>query len=220
MDPTILAILCVTLGWALGLVSLPITEWFQHRSRRELIKQGIFAELLYARETMAAAVVSIEGQFGRLTKKKLKWFKDHVRDRELPEPFDLLKPVLDRLTQVSDEQFQEVVAKFTAAPGTSPQIKKYALPYTQSKLGDLDLFPEDFQRLVLDILSHLNILNQYVDESRFFRSVTYDSGISEVNNTNAQAEVLKCAQFASDQARTIVDFSTTLLKNHGGQDKC
>ena len=100
--------------------------------------------------------------------------------------------------------------------GGGLNLKELALPYTQTKLTDLELFSEAGRRRVLEILSRIRIFNQHVEESRFFFKLTFESGISESNHASASIQVEAAYDAASQQSRLIVELVTLALKELRG----
>jgi len=200
------------LGWLLGLLGPAIQERIKLHYITERIIAGIISELTELREHCSTLTVTIEAKAGRLTKELLSWQRTFQGERPLPPPLDQLSEVTQRLEQVDETVFNQLAARLKMPPGGGINLKELALPYTQTKLTDLELFSENGRIRILEILSRIRIFNQQVEESRFFFKLTFDASLSQTNHASASAQVQAAYNAASTQSRLIVELITLALK--------
>ena len=205
------AILFALLGWLLGLVGPAIQEGIRLRRHTRRIVDGIRSELLELRANCSSITVTTEAKAGRLTKQLLAWHIELHGDRPLPPPLDQLGDVTKRLQQIDDSAFNLLAPRLKSPVGGGLNLKELALPYTQTKVTDLALFPDSARRRILDILSRIHIFNQQVEDSRFFFKLTFDGGLSEKNHASASAQVQASYDAASQQSRLIVEIAAVAL---------
>jgi hypothetical protein len=84
-------------------------------------------------------------------------------------------------------------------------VKKYRVPYIESRLTDLGAFDEEAQALILDIQWRFSLYNEEVDEARFYFKLTYESGVSEENHRRAAQGVESTYRNLAQMARHIIE---------------
>lgn len=84
-------------------------------------------------------------------------------------------------------------------------VKKYRVPYIESRLADLGVFDEESQALIIDIRSRFDLYNEEVEEARYYFKLTYESGISEENHRRASQGVENSYRNMAQMARLIVE---------------
>lgn len=207
------AILLVMLGWLLGLLGPAIQERIRLHYVTKRCIEGFVSELIDTRAQCADMVVVIETKAGRLTKDLLTWQKQFHLETVLPPQLNQLSEMYKRLLKIDDFEFQKVAATLASQPGRGINLKKLELPYTQTKLNELQNLHETGRRRVLEVISRIRIVNQHVDESLFFFKLTFDSGISEENHASAQEQVKAAYDATSNQCRLIVSLITDALED-------
>jgi alkanesulfonate monooxygenase SsuD/methylene tetrahydromethanopterin reductase-like flavin-dependent oxidoreductase (luciferase family) len=120
--------------------------------------------------------------------------------------------VTKNLLEVDDETFKKLALRLAAKPGDSAAMKTFSAPYLQAKLGDLDLFSEEFKRHILNILSQIRILNEQVEEARYFYRLTFASGISQPNHTIASGEVGRLTDAVGTRALLLANICDLAIK--------
>lgn len=206
------SILFLFLGWLLGLLGPAIQERIRLHYVTKRIIAGIISELSQLREECSGMTVVIEAKAGRLTKELLSWHRMLQGDRPSPPPLDQLDEVTRRLEEVSDSVFNQPATRLKSPPGGGLNVKELALPYTQAKIADLELFSEAGRRRLLEILSRIRIFNQQVEESRFFFKLTFDASLSAENHASVRSQVQAAYDSMSQQSRLIVDLVALALE--------
>ena len=148
------------------------------------------------------------GTFDRLL---LHWLKPIVDKYTGPHSLDLT-PVLTALqilNDFNDTQLREYV-RIHSTPMTPLSLKKYSVPYIESKMDHLALFNEKTQGILLAIKAHVELVNQEVDASRFYFEKTFDSSLDSNNRTIVTTNYHQRCVFAADAARYTVDLINKL----------
>ncbi len=198
-------IIFVILGWLLGLLSPLIVLGIRNELRRKEIKKGIAAELIDARFRMASVVYITTIRFGNYNRELVKWLILVFEGYQGENPSENLLGLLKEQLKLDDNQFSEIVVHGKADPGAGLSVKKYRLPYLESKIAELSLFPQQFQRLALEILANLHLYNEEIEEARFYFKLTFESGISSENHERAFEGGSECYRNLGERAKIIVE---------------
>lgn len=194
----------VILGWLLGLLSPLIVEGVRNTRRRKEIKKGIMTELIDVRFRMASVVYLTAVRFGSYDRELINWLIPIYKEYQGENPKENLLKLLENQASLDDKKLAEIIAYGKAEPGAGLSVKKYALPYLESKVAELSLFTQNFQRLALDILANLHLFNEEIDEARFYFKLTYDSGISPENHARASDGGDLCYKKIGERAKILV----------------
>ncbi len=198
-------------GWLLGILGFVLQERLRvHWTARSVIR-AVRSEVIELRQYCASTTFVLEAKLGTLTKATLRWQRAFAGALALPSPLDQAPDLARRLEQASDEEFQATAAKFEMAAGRGLNLKELELPYTSSKLSDLQLFSPSAQQRVMQLLGHIRMYNQHVEDSRFFYKLTFDSSLSEEDHVSASEQVRCAYEAAAKRARLIADLITLAL---------
>src|SRR5207244_4152106 len=115
---------------------------------------------------------------------------------------------LQRLLTADEAGFNAAAKTLEMPPGGAISLKAFELPYVRSKLGDLELFSETVRQRILEILFRISILNQQVEDSRFYYKLTFDSGLSEENHSSVSKQVISTYDNVCEQAKLIFELCT------------
>ena len=74
--------------------------------------------------------------------------------------------------------------------GKHLSFKKYDLPYLKSKINDISLLNQDFQKNLLHLIFKINIFNSEIEEHRFHYQLSFSKEISEENQKNNKEIIL------------------------------
>lgn len=205
MSAALTATLFIFLGWLLGLLSPAVVEAIKKRHRNREIREAILSELIEARYRLAISAYALESRYVRHDRKLLEWFLPIAEGYRGPNPSTaIVNSVRNQLNTLSDAQFEELSRRTKAEEGGASTVKKFKVPYLESKLADVGIFDEKSQRLFLDIRSHFDLYNDHVDEHRLYFNLTF-SNLSEANYEIASQGVYNSYQHLSTRARIIID---------------
>ena len=204
------AVLLVFLGWCLGLVGPVVVDAIKKRYRNSEIRAGILAELHELRHRIAATVFLFETRFGTFDRKVLEWLLPILKDYRGANPSADAIETIEKMLKFTDEELAAVAKKAQAPVGGALGIKKYAVRYLDSRLADLGGFSEKARALLLDIRNRIDLYNEEVDQIRYFFGLTYQSGISPENHTQASQLIVSGYRNLGTQARQIIQHIESL----------
>ncbi len=195
----------LVLGWLFGLLGPLIVSGITNEYRRREIKSGIIAELHDVQSLMPGIVCFNSMRFGTYDKELIRWllpvYESYKGEIKMQNQIDTFNAQLN----MDDAQFTLLSESLRAEPEGGISVKKYTLPYLESKVGELSLFNNKFQRTALDILSSLHIYNEEVEEARFYFRLTYQPDLSEGNYDRASYGVEASYRHLGDRAKIIVN---------------
>ena len=167
----------IVIGWALGLFSPIINDYFTKNQHKREIENGLLIELGEIRYRLMCSVYVINSHFGTIDNDLLEWFKSTNKDyRGVYQDTEVSKAI----TRLLGLPIEEIGTLSKANSGGGLGVKKYETPFLDLKLSDLTIFDETFQNKILEIKSRLNLLNEEVETSRFYHEKTFDS-LSDIN---------------------------------------
>ena len=154
---------------------------------------------------LATVIFLIESRFGTYDRKLLEWTLPILESYKGPNPSDVVIDSIRKQLALPDEQIAAMGRQVAGVPGGALSVKKYHLPYIDSRFSDLGIFDEKSRALILDIRAKLNLSNEEVDQARFYFELTYSSGVSDANHVRATNGVTDTYRNMTTMARTIVD---------------
>jgi len=202
----------ILIGWLLGLLAPAITSRITGRYRIANIRNGVVRELIHLENTAASTYLMIEIHRGRFTKSLLTWYSPYLQYDDVPAPFDKAKEVLPGLLNLTEDQFSAATQHLTPSQDCGMHLRSFALPYSSTKLGDLDSFSEDSTRHILTLFSRVNIINQQIEDSIFSYNLTYSSSISPENHQSVSNQLLSTYDAVATQVKVLIE-NTKAAKN-------
>ena len=199
----------IVLGWALGLGSALLTQRWNERRRARAVKRAISRELRETAHRLLALVYRLEGRFGGLDRELLEWMHPQIQRYAGPNPKDGMLAGVTGLLHSSDAEILQVARQLQATT-PPPFIPAEEARYTASVVGQLhDLDPEYAVR-VIDVLSHLRMLNDAREDGLYYHRLTFTPGLTEENHETAIANVDRGQKQMAKRARIVIDKITAL----------
>ncbi len=196
--------LSVTLGWGLGILSGALTQWTRERKLRKAVKRAISRELRETAYRMLALIYKLEQRHGGFNRQLLEWMKPQVEKYEGPNPSSGLLAGIRGFLGNTDDQLAAFAAQIqpTIPPQQWPSEE---VGYTLRKIDSLQDHEPDYAVRVLDVLSHVRMLNDARENNLYYLRLTFLPGLSEVNYTAARNNINGTEQLALQRARVIVE---------------
>lgn len=198
------AILILLLGWLLGTLNPSIIRRIENGDRRKKIRSALKIELKELCHVMAAVVYIIALRFGNYDRALVEWLIPILENYEGENPSENTLHLLKKQQELDDIEFAKFVALGKANTEAGLSVKKYNLPYLELKVGELSLFSEQFQRLVLNVLADLHSFNATVEEAKSYLKLTFEP-ISEENRAIASENLKTSYQNIEERARIIIE---------------
>jgi hypothetical protein len=202
-------ILIVILGWALGLLSVPIVSKVDKYFKRSNFKNVLLSELKYQAVRLIMCRFLLQSHNGTTSKEKVKWIKDNMSnfsDFVQPGMLEGLEKVLDLddedILSWGQKQAKLSVNKFLG-------LKTFRLPMLENNLKDIWVFSKETQKLLLEIYNYVQILNEEIELSMYYSKLTFDSG-SEKSKEVIEGNIKKSYTTIDDQCGNIVGIITKL----------
>jgi hypothetical protein len=199
------AVGAILLGWLLGLLGPIIVGASQRRYREKEVREGILTELRDLRLRMAAAVYKLESRFGTYDRNLLQWLVTVFEAHTGPSDSTSILELLRKHAGLDDAQLQAVAERLSADASGGLGVKKYHVPYLDSKMGELGIFAESERAMILDIRAQLALFNEEVDEARMYHKMTFDMAGSTVNHSIAETNVANAYRNLAKRARQVAD---------------
>jgi hypothetical protein len=213
---TLEKVLFLFLGWLVGLLSPIIVDAIRRRREIKEVKAALIVELLDLQYRLAMTAYVIEIRIGGYDRQFLEWFKAILERYQGPHKSDKVLQTITSSLTLTDEQLALVAEKHEGGPNKGAGLKKHHAPLVDSKLGQLGTFSPKFQSLMLEIHSRLNILNEEIDQYRFYFNATFSGNLSELNHNLITENVQGSYSAVATQCRMICDIidRAVLLSKH------
>jgi hypothetical protein len=202
-----LSFLSVTFGWLLGLLTPIITNKYQEYKKAKSLKKSILYEIDELRMVMAQIIYLVESKYGGLNYALIDYILSvQAKYNGINKQYKNLTTHLQKIRTMAEIDLQTInESRQEIEFGKSLSLKKYYLPYLQSKINELSNQDDEFQRKSFKLLALLTTFNDNVEESKFFYKLTFDSKVSDENYQIVQQQLISLHQFLARQARAILD---------------
>ena len=205
----------VILGWALGLGSALLVDWRKDMKKVGSVKTAISRELREVAYRLLALAYKVEGRRGRIDRQLLEWMHPHVQRYAGPNPSEGILSGVEGLLTQSDEELAKLAAYMQA--NTPPQFWPREEPgYTAAAVAEAHQMDPDYAVRVLDILSHIRMLNDGRENGLYYTRLTFAAGITEENHAKAVQNADRADDQMAKRARIIVDKITALEQKYPG----
>lgn len=199
-------VLFLFLGWLLGLLSPIVVDAIRRKREVKEVKKALLTELSDLQFRLASTVWLASIRTGKFDRSFLEWYKPIIeRNRYLHQVDNVLESTVLSLAG-SDEHIAACAAQLAASENGGLGLKTHHAPLLDAKIGQLGAFSVDFQSLLLEIHSRLAILNEEIEQYRFYFQQTFSSGISETNHNLIVRNIEGTYTVVRQQARMICDF--------------
>jgi hypothetical protein len=197
--------LAIGFGWLLGLLSPTITRAISRYHHAKEIKRSIEIELQEFIVQIAGIAYMTNIQYGYFDKDLVAKLIDIYAQFDRRDKKEKVLESLNRIRSCTDEDLQSIIAFERADPTSALGIGRLTLPYLESKIPELGLFPEEMQRKYLDLIKQVRFFNEQIDEYKFYFRLTYDGSISEVNHKQATKSVNRSYGYLAERSVLIID---------------
>jgi hypothetical protein len=165
------AFVVLILGWLLGLLSPTVRDAIKKRRRENEVRIGILTELRDLRLRLASAVGSIERHYGTIDRTLLNWLIPILAADADSEEKSELEAYQD-IAKCGDAELVALFQKERVDPGLN--VKKYQVPYLDSKIGELGIFDEKTRAGILGVRAKLDAFNEDVDQVLQYQRMTFE----------------------------------------------
>jgi hypothetical protein len=201
------------IGWALGILSSPVTDAIRRRSAKQRLTRSVATELRSLQDTLASVVIQVAKRRHVLTRSLLEALMSTLKSsgqvaadgRALRTIAGLLE--LDERAWVASQASEHI-------PGGAGilSLKVYGLPFLESHLHRLELYSHETQRLLVEIRAGVQLFNQLADEARHYHFMTFASGIDQDRVESLVSSMEACYERAAETASDLVSRIAALLQ--------
>jgi len=203
-------VLFVFLGWLLGLMGPIIVDSIRKRRDIREIRAALNTEVHELQYRLAGVAYFVEMRYGEVNRKFLEWLKPILANyKGLNPTSDILKSIETQLT-LSDDQIHALAQHSKAAPEGGLTLKKYQLPLLDSSISSLASLSTDLQNHLLELKTHLGLLNEEVDQARYYFDLTFQSSITNENRARVNENLISCYMKYGSRARQIADLISNI----------
>lgn len=197
--------LFLLLGWLLATLSPIIADAIRRRRESKEVKGALLAELGELKYRMACATYYVQMRFGNIDRKLLEWLRPIVSAYSGPNPSDGMLKAIDLQLSFADQVLSTLSQADRNTGGGGLTLKKYSVPLLDARLGVLTWLPNNVQVLLLDIRTHLRMLDEEVDQTRYYFQLTFDPKVTGDNRQSVIQNLENGYRQYSDRARIIAD---------------
>lgn len=195
-------------GWALGIVSAPITDAIRRRSVKKRITRAIRSELVSLQDAFALVVIKVARHRGVLTHSLLEALMSTLRTSgHEPGTRKAYKTIDDLLHGEGG-----ALPIPPREPRGSLSLKIQGVPFLEMHLHRMDFYSPETQRQLLEIHAGAEIFRQYADEAVRYHFMTFEQELGEDSLTALVANLEKCYERAAERASEIVSQAAVLLQ--------
>lgn len=213
VEDTIEKVLFLLLGWALGLLAPVIVDAIKRKKEMAQTRIALLDELHEVKYRLALSAYFTETRFGVVDRTYLTWLRTVVSEYKGQKPKDSILSLIDTKLALPDEQLDLVAKSELAQPEGGLALKKYVVPLLDSRISSLWFFDGGFQRLLLEVRNELNLLNEEVDQARYYFGLTFTKlegdNYARVNSnlTNCYRQMAERAKIAANKIGELEAYS-------------
>lgn len=206
------SLLFLLVGWLLGLAAPLIVDRIRERRQAAQIRSSIMMELAELRYKLGLTVYGLSVSIGAWDRSLLEWLKSILQNYSGVRAEAHIAEAIDKLLARSDKDLAAAADRGKAAPIGAVGLRKYNTPFIDGHIGALAMLPSDFQNLLIEVKAQIAILNEQVDDARFFYRKTFDSDISPENYGVVEQNLKGTYADVCQKARNIADLVSKCLK--------
>ncbi len=203
-EDTIEKLLLLILGWLLGMLGPVVTEAIKRRRENSLVKLALAAELREVSYKLALTNYSINIHFGSVDRAYLQWLQRAIANYHGPSFVESTQISIDMQLGLPDTELSELVRKQIAESGKNIVVPKISVPLLDARVSSLWYLDNRVQILLLDIRSSINLLNELVDQARYYSGLTFGKLEGE-NDKLVVDNINGCHRQCAERAKRIVD---------------
>lgn len=204
-------IIYLSIGFVFGIVADLLIEQIKLFFKKRALLNGAIIELSELRIKLASACFYIGKETGNFDRGFLKWCEPIFRDYKGPEPTEIILTGLENLLKLNDSQIEEYRLGIKSPKGIGIGLKRYEIPFIQSKMNEISILKNIYQNIIFNIMSKLEPLNAEVDFAMKYHFMTYDSSISPENHDRIEKDIMRRAETIQQMAMTLVDRISELI---------
>lgn len=202
-EDTIEKLLFLALGWLLGMLGPVVTDAIKKRRENIQVRVALAAELREVSYKLALANYLINIHFGTVDRSYLEWLRSVTLHYKGPSFTESTQPSIEMQLRLPEAQLANLVKAQAAERGTNIVTQKVTVPLLDARVSSLWYLENRVQILLLDIRSNINLMNELVDQARYYSGLTF--GKLEGENYNLVVGNLDgCHRQYAERAKRVV----------------
>lgn len=197
-------LLLIVFGWLLGLLAPIISFLILDKRKSKRINASIRIELIELKHRLAMSAYTLKMGYGNFDHEFLRWLKKHISSYQGINKRENLGNFVDTCLNMTAENLEQFILS-QRDPTKGKSVKYARIPFLEANLSELKSFTGEEQSLLLEILQHINIHNDLVDEARDYFYKTFEESIKDVNRQIVQSSLNEKYGQLGDRCHTIVD---------------
>lgn len=198
-------VLFLFLGWLLATLSPIIADAIRRRRDTKEVKGALLAELGELKYRMALASYNANKRFGSVDRAFLQWLQGLVAAYHGPAPAENLLKAIDMQLSLPDQALSALLASERSQGKSGLTLKKYAVPLLDARLATLTSLPTSIQVLLLEVRTHLRMLDEEVDDARYYFQLTFDPKVTGTNRQAVEQNLESGYRQYGDRARIVAE---------------
>src|SRR5262245_8217044 len=203
----------LVLGWALGILSSPITDAIRRWSIKKRITRAIRTELQTLQDALAVVVLQIARHRGELSYSLLEAILSTLRTSGHVAG-------TGRALKMIDDLLLTDAGTPSATPPAEPpptrallSLRVPGVPFLVAHLHRMDFYPHEIQRQMLEIRAGTQAFEQLGDEAMRYHFLTFREGTDPEYRTALMANVEECYERAAGKASELISQIAALLQS-------
>lgn len=207
-------LLYLFLGWLLGLASPLIVERIKRTYTKQELLNGIKTELNETQFRILCLSSLLGMRYGKYDRTYLEWCLPYFKYYKGNEQKENCVKSREELLKLNDEKIEQTTLslKRKQEQGIGLSLKKYHLPFLDSKIGEISKFNIELQNIIYEIISRLQLFNDEIDKAIEYHQMTFDSTISNENHRIIRFEITNKYKILQEMAIGIVKKMDNCIK--------
>ncbi len=207
MDDSVQKILLIAFGWLLGLLGPVVTDAVKRRRERKRVQATLLLELNELAFQLALTVFCRAARAVKLDRALLEWMLEVMTRHTGAPPSGALPDAINKLLAQSDAAIaSDTSIGYELGMRHHLLLQKTNAPLLDSRLSTLWYFPGPVQARLLVLRTHIDLLNQLVEQHNYYVGLRYTTEDGNRGKSSAIDEaLLECRDHYAEQARTVSD---------------
>ena len=207
------AIAVLLVGWALGIVSAPVTDAIRRRSVKQRMTRAVATELQSLQDALVGVVIQVARRRGTLTHSLLDALRVTLETAlRWGGPANSLETI-DELLRQDDAALAMVPPTEALGGRTFLSLHVQGLPFLETHLHRLDFYSHETQQRLLEIHAGSREFDRHVDEATRYHLLTFSGGPSQTRLLELTANIEGCYSRAAEKASELVAQINALLQS-------
>jgi len=177
----------VTIGWVLAVIGTPVIEHLKRNPEIKKTRIALANELYELQYRLALTYYYLEIRYGTFTQADAVWLNEIVAKYNGVQVIENIKARFLDLVTATPAAFNALLLAERGTPNAS-LLKKVGLTYLDSRITTISWFRSDEISRLTVLKNQLAILNEIVDDSRYFYNLTFQN-ITDENHATAANSV-------------------------------